>query len=203
MKHKLITLALGLLLLAQAFAGDDQKPLKIGDPIPGWSNLPGVDGKKHALADLKDKDVIVVVFTCNSCPIAVGYEDRLMAFQKKHCGPGKKVALIAINVNVIPEDRMPQMIERAKFRGFEFPYLFDETQKIAKDFDADMTPEFFVFGKNRKLVFRGAMDNTSIAANVKDNYLDPAVAAALKGERPKVDETIARGCRIRYVRKRP
>ncbi len=203
MKATLISFAFGLLLLAHASAGDDQqKPLNIGAAMPAWTNLPGVDGKKHSLADFKDKDVIVVVFTCNSCPIAVGYEDRLMAFQKKHCGPGKKVALVAINVNIIPEDRLPQMIERAKLKGFEFPYLFDETQKIAKDFDADLTPEFFVFGKDRKLVYRGAMDNTSIAENVKVNYLDPAVAAALKGERPKVEETTARGCRIRYGRKK-
>ena len=202
MKTTLISLAFCLLLLANISAGDRNKPLNIGDAMPAWANLPGVDGKKHSLADLKDKDFIVVVFTCNSCPIAVGYEDRLNAFQKKHCGPGKKVALVAINVNIIPEDRLPQMIERAKEKGFEFPYLFDETQKIAKDFDADLTPEFFVFGKDRKLVYRGAMDNTSIAENVKVNYLDPAVAAALKGERPKVEETTARGCRIRYGRKK-
>ncbi len=205
MKHGFSALALAFFLvnLHSSVAGDNPKPLKIGDAIPKWSNLPGVDGKKHSLSDLGDKSVIVVVFTCNSCPIAVGYEERIKAFHKKFCGKGKNVELIAINVNVIPEDRLPQMVERAKEVGFTFPYLFDETQKIAKDFEADITPEFFVFGKDRKLVYRGAMDNTSNAANVKENYLEPAVTAALKGERPKIDETIPRGCRIRFLRKRP
>lgn len=83
----------------------------------------------------------------------------LVAFHKKHCGPDKKVALVAINVNVIPEDRLPKMKERAEAKGFTFLYLFDETQKIGREFDANVTPEFFVFGKDRKLVYKGAMDD--------------------------------------------
>jgi peroxiredoxin len=188
-------------LIGFAHAADDEKPLKIGDPAPAWVDLPGIDGKKHSLKDLKDKDVVVVVFTCNSCSVAAAYEDRVLAFHKKHCGPDKKVALVAINVNLIPEDALPKMQERAKAKGFAFAYLFDETQKIAGAFDAHFTPEFFVFGKDRKLVYKGAMDNTSIEKNVKMNYLEPAVEAALKGEKPAVEETTGRGCKIRYVRK--
>jgi peroxiredoxin len=196
-------LALTVLMVGPVFGtGDGEKTLKIGDAAPAWADLPGVDGRMHSLKDLKDKEVVVVVFTCNSCPIAEGYEDRIMAFQKKYCGPGKKVALVAINVNVIREDLLPQMQEQAKLKGFEFAYLFDKTQKIAKDFDAVCTPEFFVFGKDRKLVYKGAMDDTSIEKNVKMNYLDPAVDAALKGMRPEIEEVRARGCAIRYERKR-
>jgi peroxiredoxin len=185
-----------------ALAGDDTKPLKIGDPAPAWVDLPGIDGKKHSLKDLKDKEVVVVVFTCNSCGIAVAYEERILAFHKKYCGPDSKVALVAINVNVIPEDLLPKMQDRAKLKGFAFDYLFDHTQKIAKDFDAVVTPEFFVFGKDRKLVYKGTMDNTTDAKNVKVNYLEPAVDAALKGAIPAVESTVGRGCRIRYVRKK-
>jgi peroxiredoxin len=197
-----IALAIASAPLIPGPAMDGGKPLAIGDPAPAWVDLPGIDGKKHSLEDLKDKDVVIVVFTCNSCPIAAGYEDRIIAFHKKHCGPTKKVALVAINVNTIPEDLLPKMQERAKDKGFAFTYLFDKTQKIAKDYDADRTPEFFVFGKDRKLVYKGAMDDTSIEKNVKMNYLEPAVEAALKGERPAVEATTPLGCRIRWERKR-
>ena len=148
--------------------------------------------------------MIVVVFICNEAvPWPWQYEDRILLFHKKYCGPDKKAALVAINVNVIPEDLLPQMQERAKFKGFAFAYLFDKTQKIAKDFDARYTPEFFVFGKDRKLVYKGAMDNTSIEKNVKENYprsgrrsgIEGGTAGSGTNERPR------RG--IRYLRKRP
>ena len=77
-------------------------------PGPGLEDLAGVDGKRHSLADLADKDVVVVVFTCNSCPVATDYEDRILAFSKKFAGPEGKVGLVAINVNQIAEDRLPQ-----------------------------------------------------------------------------------------------
>src|SRR5262245_11266646 len=128
--HTPLGLAAVLLLTAAQPGGEYNEVLKVGDAAPAWAGLDGIDGKKHALADLKDKDVVVVVFTCNSCPIAVDYEERLIAFTKKHAGP--KLAVVAINVNTIPEDRLDQMIVRAKEKGFNFAYLFDESQKIAK-----------------------------------------------------------------------
>jgi peroxiredoxin len=197
-----VTIAALVVLLPTAQAGRYNKVLSIGDPAPAWNELPGVDGKAHALADLKDKAVVVVVFTCNSCPVAEGYEDRIIAFDKKHCGPGGKVALVAINVNVIPEDRLPAMRERAKAKGFRFPYLYDPTQKIAKDYGAVYTPEFFVLDKTRKIAFMGAMDDRNMEQDAKENFLQAAVAAVLKGETLKVTETLGRGCLIRYLRKR-
>jgi peroxiredoxin len=188
--------------LGSAQAGRYNKVLNIGDPAPAWTDLPGVDGNKHALADLKDKDVVVVVFTCNSCPVAEDYEDRIIAFTNKHCGAGKKVALVAINVNVIADDRLPKMQERSKEKGFNFPYLHDATQKIAKDYGAVYTPEFFVLDKERKIAFMGAMDDRNTEKEVKVNFLEPAALAALKGEKAKVTETLGRGCLIRYIRKR-
>src|SRR5262245_48711336 len=111
-------------------AGEFNKKLNVGDAAPQWKDLPGTDGKMHSLADLKDKDVVVVVFTCNSCPIAVAYEDRIIEFAKKHAGPEAKVALVAINVNSTPEDRLDAMKKRSDKMGFPFSYLFDESQRI-------------------------------------------------------------------------
>jgi peroxiredoxin len=191
-----------MVLAGSARAGEYNETLSVGDRAPAWAGLPGVDGKKHALADLKDKDVAVLVFTCNSCPIAVAYEDRLIAFTRKYAGPKGKVAVVAVNVNTIPQDRLPKMKERAKAKGFNFPYLYDESQKIARAYGASTTPEFFVLDRERKVVYMGAMDDKIKTADVKVNYLEPAVQAALRGGRPKVTETLARGCLIRYARKR-
>ena len=144
---------------------------------------------------------MVVVFTCNSCPVAEGYEDRIIAFHKKHCGPDGKVGLVAINVNVIKEDLLPRMEERAKEKGFAYPYLFDATQKIARDYGAVYTPEFFVLNKERKIAYMGAMDDRIMEKDVKVNHLEAAVASVLKRENVKLSETLGRGCQIRYLRK--
>jgi len=196
----LLLLAVGGLGLLPVQAGEFNKKLSVGDAAPPWKDLPGVDGKTHSLADLKDKDVVVLVFTCNSCPIAVDYEDRIIAFTKKYAGA--KLAVVAVNVNVIEEDRLPKMQERAKEKGFNFPYLFDESQKIARAYGAMYTPEFFVLDKERKIAFLGAMDDTSAAAGVKVRYLEAAVDAVLKGEKPARGETRARGCLIRFLREK-
>jgi peroxiredoxin len=193
-----IILAFGQLVTA----GEFNKKLNIGDAAPAWENLPGTDDKNHSLADLKDKDVVVLVFTCNSCPVAVGYDDRIIAFAKKHAGKDSKVALVAVNVNVIEEDRLPKMKEHAKEKGFTFPYLFDESQKIARAYGATYTPEFFVLNKERKIAYMGAMDDKNSEASAKVNYLEPAVTALLKGEKTEKGETLGRGCLIRYLREK-
>jgi len=193
--------ALGI-LLTPLFAGEFNKKLSVGDAAPAWSELPGTDGKKHSLADHKDKAVIVVVFTCNSCPVAELYEDRIIEFAKKHAAPDSKVALVAINVNTIEDDRLPKMQERAKEKSFPFLYLFDESQRIARDFGAMYTPEFFVIDKDRKIAYMGAMDEKGPPAAAGKSFLADAFEAVLAGKKPTAGETLARGCRIRYDRKR-
>jgi len=185
-----------------AYSGEYNPVLNIGDKAPDWKELPGVDGKKYSLSDLKKKDVVVLTFICNSCPYAVDYEDRLIAFAKKHSGKDSKVALVAVNVNKVDEDLPPKMKEKAEAKGFKFPYLFDETQQIAKGYGAGFTPEFFVLNKDRKIVYMGAMDDSPNPDKVKRRYLDEAVAAALAGKLPKVKETVPIGCRIRIERTR-
>jgi len=191
-----------VLLTTPALAGKYNSVLSIGDPAPAWKELEGVDGKKHALADLADKEVLVVVFTCNSCPVATDYEDRILAFSKKFAGAGSKVGLIAINVNKVAEDRLDKMKERAEAKGFDFPYIYDDTQKIGRAFGAAFTPEFFVLNRERKVVYMGGMDDNSNPTEVKNNYLDPAVEAALAGKAPARPEAPAIGCRVRYARER-
>jgi peroxiredoxin len=187
---------------APAIAGKYNDVLSVGDPAPAWKDLVGVDGKTHSLADLADKDVVVVVFTCNSCPVATDYEDRIIAFAKKFAGRASKTAVVAINVNTIAEDRLAKMKERAEAKGFDFPYLYDETQKIGKAYGAGFTPEFFVLNRQRQVVYLGGMDDNSNPSAVKMNYLEPAVAAALDGKPPETAEAPAIGCRIRYARER-
>jgi peroxiredoxin len=200
MKRLLLPLLLFSLQITSSHSGEYNKKLNLGDAAPAWKELPGIDDKKHSLSDLKDKEVVVVIFTCNSCPIAEDYEDRIVAFTKKNAN--EKVGIVAINVNTIPEDRLPAMKKRAEAKKFTFPYLYDETQQIAKDFGARFTPEFFVLDKNRKVIYMGAMDDTSTAEKVKENYLQAAVDATLKGEKPSQGETLGRGCQIRFKRAR-
>ena len=189
------------LLVAAVFAGGYNEVVKLGDFAPSWKDLPGVDGENHSLADLKTKDVVVLVFTCNSCPAAEEYEDRIIALTKKYAAGQGRAAVVAINVNTIPEDRLPEMKKRAKDKEFPFTYLYDETQKIAKAYGATYTPEFFVLDKQRKIIYMGAMDDRDQPANVKKRFVEDAIEAALKGERAATGETLARGCRIRWNRK--
>ncbi len=193
---------LACLVGGAALAGEFNPTLSVGNAAPAWANLPGTDGKTHSLDDLKSKEVVVVVFTCNSCPYARDYEGRMIDFVKKHGGPEGKAALVAINVNKVAEDSLEKMTERSKEVGFNYAYLFDETQKIAKDYGATSTPEFFVLNKERKIVYMGAMDDNADAKKAKLSYVEAAVEAALKGETPKVKETAAVGCLVRYVKDR-
>ncbi len=202
----MIRIVLSLLMIALSaaptLAGKYNAVLNVGDAAPAWNDLPGVDGKRHSLADLADKDVVVVVFTCNSCPVATDYEDRILEFSQKFTGPKGKVGLVAICVNTVPEDRLERLKERAEMRSFDFPYLYDETQAIGKAYGAAFTPEFFVLNKDRKIAYMGGMDDSSLAEMVKTRYLEPAVEALLVGNPIEITEAPAIGCRVRYARER-
>jgi len=189
-------------LAAAAWAGKYNKQLNIGDAAPDWKGLGGTDGNKHSLANLADKDVIVVCFTCNTCPYAVDYEDRLIALAKKFAAEGNKCSLVAINANKVKDDLPPAMEERAKAKGFNFPYLHDETQQVAKSYGATFTPEFVVLNKERKVVYLGAMDDSPDGKNVTKRYVEDAALAALAGKLPETTETPAVGCAVRYVKDR-
>lgn len=200
---RLAALALLCALAANADAGKFNKKLNVGDAAPAWANLEGTDGKKHALADLKDKDVVVLFFTCNSCVVAVDYEDRILAFAKAHAGPADKVAMVAVNVNTGKDDALDKMKARAEKRKFPFVYLYDPSQEIAKAYGATYTPEFFVLNRDRRVVYMGAMDDKSPPRDATMMHLEKAVKAALAGKAADVGETSASaGCKIKFNVKR-
>ena len=183
-------------------AGKYNSKLDIGDPAPVWKDLPGVDGNTHSLVDLKEKDFVVVFFHSCSCDVAEEYEPRIKDFSDKFAGPEGKVAVVAINVSKLAEDRLPAMKERAEKHEFNFSYLFDESQQIAREYGAVWTPEFFILDRERKIAYMGGIDDTSAIEFVKHHYLEDAVQALLKGETPEVRETPPIGCRIRFERQR-
>jgi peroxiredoxin len=168
--------------------------LSVGDAAPNFTDLPGVDDKNHGLSEYK-KDAVVIVVTCNHCPIALGYEDRIIAFTKKY---RNKVDVVAINVSKFEQDKLPAMKERAREKGFNFPYLSDASQKVGKGYGATVTPEFYVLGKDRKIAYMGAMDDHNTATKAKVSYLESAVEAVLKGSKLEKAETKARGCSVEY-----
>ena len=181
-------------------AGEFNQVLSIGDAAPLWTDLPGVDGITHSLADLEKSRAVVVVFTCNSCPYAVDAEDRMIALNEKYSSKG--VTLVAINVNKVEDDLLPAMKRKADEKKFAFRYLFDESQKIATDFGAKYTPEFFVLDAERKVVYMGAMDDSPDGKNVTKRYVEAAIEATLNDQKPEVIETAPIGCRIRMERER-
>jgi peroxiredoxin len=198
----LLAVAIIFTLSSSIWGGTYNKQLSIGDAGPDWKALEGTDGQKHSLSDLDDKQLIVICFTCNTCPYAVDYEDRLITLAKKFAADGNKCALVAINANKVKEDLLPAMRARAQSKGFNFPYLHDETQQVARSYGATFTPEFVVLNKDRKVVYLGAMDDSPDGKNITKRYIEDAVAAALAGKTPETAETPAVGCAVRYVRER-
>ncbi len=189
-------------LIGASVLEDPQPALKIGDAAPDWKELPGTDDKKHSLADLHDQRVVVIVFTCNSCPYSVDYEDRIIELQKKYADHKDGVKLVAINSSKKPTETLENMKARANDKEFPFAYLVDETQQVAESYSAGFTPEFFVLNKDRQVVYKGALDDKTNATEVKVKYVELAIEAALKGESPEMREVPARGCAIRYQRAR-
>lgn len=196
----LLSVILGFCMISPAISGQYNEVLNIGSPAPAWVDLPGADGKTHSLADLKDAKAVVFVFTCLSCPTATDYEDRINALTEKYRDKG--VAVVAVCVNKVAEDRLPKIVNRATEKKLAFPYLYDESQKIAKDYGAIFTPEFYVLDQSRKIAYMGALDDSTDPASVKIKYVEEALDAVLAGKAPTTTETIARGCRVRYARER-
>lgn len=192
------TLPCVALLVAAVLAGWPvaATALDIGAPGPKWSKLVGVDDKQHSLDDLKEAKAVVVVFTCNHCPVAVAYEDRLIQLTRDYQDKG--VAVVAINVNNLEEDKLPAMKRRAQSKGFNFPYLYDPTQLIGRAYGATVTPHVFLLDGERKLAYKGAIDDNMNADKVTRHYLREALDAVLSGKSPSTPITQQRGCSIKY-----
>lgn len=174
---------------------------KVGDSATDF-NLKNIDGKMVSLSDYKDAKGFIVIFTCNTCPYAVMYEDRIEALNKKYASKGYPViAIMPNNPDVKPGDNMDAMKIRAKEKGFTFPYLMDEGQKIYPKYGATKTPHVYLLQKTEKgnvVKYIGAIDdNYQDASAVKTKYVENAVDALLAGKEIKETETRAIGCSIK------
>lgn len=195
-----LLVAAGLAVVAgQASAGKFNKALEVGKKAPDFKDIVGTDDKNHSLAEYKDADAIVLIFTCNQCPVAVACEDRIVELQKSY--KDKKVQVVAINVNNDPGDKLDKMKERASAKGFNFPYLYDPSQKVAKDYGAMVTPDVVLLNKNREVAYLGLIDDSPLnESEVKQAHLRDAIDAVLAGKAPEVSETRAKGCGIKWDR---
>jgi peroxiredoxin len=173
--------------------------MNIGDRVFDFA-LPGVDGKTHSLADYRDKEAVVVIFSCNHCPYVLAWEDRMIQIQADYADKG--VQLLAIGANdaeKYPDDSFPRMKEHAQAKGFNFPYLHDESQEVARAYGAERTPEVFLFDKSGALRYHGVIDDNHEEPDaVQHHYLRDALDSVLAGKAPAVTQTAPRGCTIKW-----
>ncbi len=188
--------AVMLVLSVCCVAAEYNTTLDVGDAAPDWGALVGTDEETYRLSDFGDKELIVVVFTCNTCPVAVDYEGRMIALQKDYNAKG--VQVVAINVNTNDGNDYEAMKVRAAEKQFNFPYLYDETQQSARDFGATVTPHVFVLDKDRKVAYMGAFDDHRDESKVENHHVRTAIDQLLDGKTPQVTETRQFGCGIKY-----
>ncbi len=205
MKTKLFAAALCALLLIPAahartvrITGADVTLPEINSPAPEFK-LFGTDLRYHSLDMYREAGAIVLVFTCNHCPVSVAYEDDLVETANEY--QNKNIQFIAVNTNPadkVARDGFMEMIQRAKEKSFPFPYLYDETQKVSEAYGARRTPHIYVLGElqngQRKFAYMGAVDSRHNAPY----YLRDALDAILAGRDIEVKETEARGCTVKY-----
>ncbi|WP_306590845.1 thioredoxin family protein [Geothrix sp. 21YS21S-4] len=178
-------------LVAQAPAG-----LKLGDPCPAFS-LPGTDGKAHA--PQPGKQPLLVVFLSTECPYVMATQGRINAYAKHYEGKVQVIALNANDVDTHAKESLADMKAQAQGQSFVFPYLKDEPQTTARTFGAVCTPDFFLFDAQRKLAYRGRMDdNWKDASQVKARDLEAATDALLAGRPVAADQVPSRGCSIKW-----
>ncbi len=218
MKNGIFFYLVGLLFLNLPFLSDaapneEHKTLAIGAQAPNFS-LPGIDGKTYTLASFKSASVLVIVFTCNHCPTAQAYEDRLIQMTKDYSKKGVVIVAISpndpqsVNLNELGytdlSDSFEEMKIRAKEKGYNFPYLYDgENQNISKAYGPSTTPHVFIFDKTRKLSYQGRIDDTENPAKTPGS-LDTrnAIDALLKNQPVAVTTTKVFGCSVKWAEKK-
>lgn len=187
-----------ILIAHMVLINDNSAVLKIGDHIPHFS-LSATDGLVVESAKILDP-VLVVIFTCNHCPYAQAYEDRIIALAKEFDEQGAQFVLINSNdATDYPEDSFERMKERHAEKEYPFPYCHDESQEVARSFGALCTPHCFVFDQARNLKYKGRVDdNWQEPDKVTEHNLRDAVAAIVHGNEPPVHEANAIGCSIKW-----
>ncbi len=173
--------------------------LKVGDKAPTFT-LKNVDGKMVSLTDAKDAKGYIVVFTCNTCPVAQAYEERIIDLHKKFASKGYPVIAVMPNdPQVSSGDSFDKMQARAKANNYPFVYLFDDGQKVTKQYGATRTPEVYLLDKDLTVRYTGAIDdNMNEPSAAKNKYVEAAVAALEKGQNPDPNFTKAVGCGVKF-----
>ncbi|MDD5327219.1 MAG: redoxin family protein [Phycisphaerae bacterium] len=214
-KYRLLSNAVVIVLTLACVCFAESKhivPLAIGSVAPDF-NLPAVDGRNYTLADFADANIIVIVFTANHCPTAQAYESRIIKLAADYKDKG--VAVIAISPNDplavrLDEmgysdmgDSLEEMKMRATERHFNFPYLYDgQTQSVSVQYGPVSTPHVFVFDKQRRLQYTGAIDNVEDPSKVNKNFLRDALDAMLQGGDVTLKKTKTFGCSVKWADKR-
>ena len=158
--------------------------LTLTEQAPSF-DLPGIDGRNHALDDYGEAEVLVLIQSCNHCPYVQAWEQRIVAINSN-------------DTTTHPEDSFEEMARRAERHGFNFDYLYDKDQSVAGALGSERTPEIFVFDRERKLVYHGAVDDSRDETMVDQRYLRDALDAVLEGRRPPVAETPPVGCTVKW-----
>jgi hypothetical protein len=195
-----------LAIATAAGAGQYNPVLDIGDAMPAFEKLPVATGGELSSADLKE-DVVVLVSLANHCPWVRGMDGDLVKLVDSL--EGRSVRVVGFSVNHRAEDRLPAMKEHAQKTGYNFAYLYDDSQALGRDLGATRTPEYFVFDKGRKLVYQGALYDSPAKVDSEGKprhmngpprvmYVADAIDAALAGKAPPVAETAAPGCTVEY-----
>jgi peroxiredoxin len=174
--------------------------LPLGTPAPDFT-LPDPDGKTVSLAEFRDAPALLVVFMCNHCPYVKHVRQRLAGLARDYQAKG--VAVVGINSNDVanyPDDSPEKMREEIENAGYTFPYLYDEDQSVAHAYHAACTPDFFVFDRDRKLVYRGQMDDSRPGNDkpVTGADLRAALDAVLAGEPVSEQQKPSAGCNIKW-----
>lgn len=172
------------------------KVLQIGQAAPEWEGLKGVDGGAHSLKDYAKAPAVVCIFTCNHCPVAKAYEERLAEIVTTHKQQGVQFVLISVSHSAV--DSLDKLKRRAEQRTVSIPVLQDLTQAVGKAYGATATPQVFVLDGERKIAYMGAIDDNLEVAKVTRHYLADAIDAVLAGKAPAIPETLPRGCAIDY-----
>jgi len=196
MKKTILTTVLALTAVLLVNAG-----LKPGDDAKTFT-LENVDGNSVSLSDYLDQKGVILIFTCNPCPFAKAYEQRIIKLHNNYAENGFPVVAINPNdVDISPDDTMEKMKARADAKDYPFVYLKDETQEIYKTYGATKTPHVFLLqnsGGKFKVVYVGAIDDNAMEeASVKNKYVDDAIAALVSGSKPDPATTRAIGCTIK------
>ena len=196
-----INVLLAAFIITGLFAFTNSKTYKIGDSISDFE-LKNIDNSKISLSTLKNNKGAIIVFTCNHCPYAKAYEDRIIELGKKY---KETYPVLAINPNDptnYPEDDFEHMVKRAQEKSYTFPYLLDDTQEVASAFGATKTPHVYLLKKEKEeyiLVYIGAIDdNYHDASQVRENYLENAINELEAGNAISQKETKAIGCSIKW-----